>query len=129
MFKSSVKSITSSTILTLLIGCSSTETNKNIVYKVGGDSIILNKYCILKMYPSQSEKNKGVIIEVNTDSLCKKKLNEITSKNIGKPLISYFDGKVISQPAIIHSALNPPHYYQPVNDETTVMEIIKAYSK
>ncbi|SIZ95091.1 Uncharacterised protein [Shigella sonnei] len=56
MFKSSVKSITSSTILTLLIGCSSTETNKNIVYKVGGDSIILNKYCILKMYPSQSEK-------------------------------------------------------------------------
>ena len=127
MFKSSVKSITSSTILTLLIGCS--ETNKNIVYKVGGDSIILNKYCILKMYPSQSEKNKGVIIEVNTDSLCKKKLNEITSKNIGKPLISYFDGKVISQPAIIHSALNPTHYYQPVNDETTVMEIIKAYSK
>ncbi|MGE1294931.1 hypothetical protein ACMFDE_31135 (plasmid) [Escherichia coli] len=118
MFKSSVKSITSSTILTLLIGCSSTETNKNIVYKVGGDSIILNKYCI-----------KGVIIEVNTDSLCKKKLNEITSKNIGKPLISYFDGKVISQPAIIHSALNPTHYYQPVNDETTVMEIIKAYSK
>ncbi|WP_074437119.1 hypothetical protein, partial [Shigella sonnei] len=103
MFKSSVKSITSSTILTLLIGCSSTETNKNVVYKVGGDSIILNKYCILKMYPSQSEKNKGVIIEVNTDSLCKKKLNEITSKNIGKPLISYFDGKVISQPAIIHS--------------------------
>ncbi len=129
MFKSSVKSITSSTILTLLIGCSSTETNKNIVYKVGGDSIILNKYCILKMYPSQSEKNKGVIIEVNTDSLCKKKLNEITSKNIGKPLISYFDGKVISQPAIIHSAVNLTHYYQPVNDETTVMEIIKAYSK
>ena len=66
MFKSSVKSITSSTILTLLIGCSSTETNKNIVYKVGGDSIILNKYCILKKYLSQQKKIKSVIIEVDS---------------------------------------------------------------
>lgn len=129
MIKFSGKPIIASTILTLAIGCSSTEKKKDIVYKVEHNSITLNKDCILKTSPTQSEKNKGVIIELNKDSLCEKKLKEITSENIGKTLEAYFDGKVIAPPAIIHSELNPTHYYQPVNDKRTVQEIIKAYAK
>lgn len=118
---------TSLIIIIALTGCSDKTERNRINYVIGKEQVTLEKSCIQDI--KTTNKENLILIKLKENSSCANDLKNKTSNNKGKYMYSYFLGKEISQPAIIHSALTMDSYYQSVDSTKTKQDILNSYSE
>lgn len=118
---------TSLIMIIALTGCSDKTERNRINYVIGKEQVTLEKSCIQDI--KTTNKKNLILITLKENSSCANDLKNKSGNNKGKYMYSYFLGKEISPPAIIHSALTMDSYYQSVDSTKTKQDILNAYSK